>query len=550
MKKKSLIILVIILAAIIILSVFFFNGILHKRTTYDPDIIIHQLSEEMKSWIVENNSNCYNDILVETIPETWVFEGNKAEIVFNTKITMTLKAEKVDDLPIIKGMLRYLDSKKGELSQKQIDEAKISLNNWREELKDSIGNQEVFNFVLKTVANMDSHGDIIKSTLQFFVNTSIDEEPHFVLVQTLTPKASEETEEEGFALMKEIVENVGNVISEDSIPFLVFKTAAGSEIKAYLNYWDLQNGKIISTGKVVYSIPPAPYLVPVENWAFPLSWDGDSYMILPETAKVIMSIYQKMEKIDVSVGSSPKLFGNNLIMIKLTEENDGYFHYLIKIWNGEQYVEKEMHFTSVVKGLDGTKYSVTDYGRPVAVYNDGYNINVLISYSLPAKPSLLEIKLLLYTWNINSEKGIWHTIFIEEGAGPTPSSPIDTNYVLSIDNKFYCQAGWSGLQLVDIKNYSCKLEESIMKFKKYLFPSAPYGKILVSETFALGLYNDIKIIGIEDDYICAIKNNNIIGILVRRENSIQVMDADKKVISEFLIKDSARLKFPNVNGKR
>ena len=548
MKKKSLIILIIILAAIIILSVFFFKDILHKRIAYDPDIIIHQLSEEMKSWIVENNSNYYKDILVETVPEAWVFGGGKAEIVFNTKIIMTLKAEKVDDLPTIKGMLRYLDLKKGELSQIQVDEAETSLNNWREELKDSIGNQEVFNFVLKAVANIDSHGNIIKSTLQFFVNTSIDEESHFVLTQTLTPKAGEEAEKEGFALMKEIVENAENVISEDFIPFLVFKTVADSEIKAYLNYWDLQNGEIISTGKVVYSVPPAPYLVPIENWAFPLSWDGDSYMILPGTAKVIMSIYKEMEKIGVSVGSSPKLFGNNLIMIKLTNKNDGYFHYLIKIWDGEQYVEKEMQFTSVVKGLDGTKYSVVDYGHPVVVYNDGDNINVLISYSLPAKPSLLEIKLLLYTWNINSEKGVWHNIFIEEGAGPTPSSPIDTNYVLSTDNKFYCQAGWSGLQLVDIKNYSCKLEESIMKFKKYLFPSAPYGKILVSETFALGLYNDIKIIGIED-YICAIKNNNIIGILVRTENSIQVMDADKKVISEFLIKDSTRLKFPNVNGK-
>ena len=549
MKKKSLIILIIILAAIIILSVFFFNGVLHKKMTYDPDIIIHQFSEEMKSWIVENNSNYYKDILVETIPETWVFGGDKAEIVFNTKIIMTLKAAKVDDLPIIKGMLRYLDSKKEKLSQAQIDEAETSLNNWREELKDSIGNQEVFNFVLKTVAGIDSQGNIIKSTLQFFVNTSIDEEPHFVLTQTLTPKANEEAEEEGFALMKEIVENAENVISEDFIPFLVFKTSSDSEIKAYLNYWDLQNGEIISTGKVVYSIPPAPYLVPVENWAFPLSWDGDSYMILPGTAKVIMSVYKRMEKIDVSVGSSPKLFGNNLIMIKLTNKNDGYFHYLIKIWDGEQYVEKEMHFTSVVKGLDGTEYSVADYGLPVAVYNDDYNINVLISYSLPAKPSLLEIKLLLYTWNINSEKGVWHNISIEEGAGPTPSSPINTNYVLSTDNKFYCQAGWSGLQLVDIKNYSCKLEENIMRFKKYLFPEAPYGKILVSETFALGLYKDIKIIGIED-YICAIKNNNIMGILVRTENSIQVMNADKKVISEFLINDGVRLKFPNINGER
>ncbi|MEA3313676.1 MAG: hypothetical protein U9Q18_04800 [Caldisericota bacterium] len=548
MKKKSLIILIIILTAIITLSVFFFKDILHKRTIYNSDIIIHQLSEEMKSWIVENNSNYYKDFLVETTPEAWVFEGDKAEIVFNTKIIMTLKAEKVDDLPTIKGMLRYLDLKKGELSQTQIDKAEISLDSWRKELKNSIGNQEVFNFVLKAVANIDSQGNIIKSTLQFFVNTVIDEEPHFVLTQILTPKASEEWEEEGFALMEGIVENTENVVSEDFIPFLVFKTAANSEIKAYLNYWDSQGGKIISTGKVVYTVPPTPYLVPVENWAFPLSWDGESYIILPDTAKVIMSIYQRMEKIDVSVGSSPKLFGNNLIMIKLTEENDGYFHYLIKIWNGEQYVEKEMHFTSVVKGPDGTEYSVVDYGHPVVVYNDGDNINVLISYSLPAKPSLLEIKLLLYTWNINSEKGVWHNIFIEEGAGPTPSSPIDTNYVLSTDNKFYCQAGWSGLQLVDIKNYFCKLEESIMKFKKYLFPSDPYGKILVRETFVLGLYKDIKIIGIED-YICAIKNNNIIGILVRTEDSIQVMAADKKVISEFLIKDSARLKFPNVNGK-
>jgi len=67
MKKKFLIILIIILAAIIILSVFFFNGVLHKKMTYDPDIIIHQFSEEMKSWIVENNSNYYKDILVAII---------------------------------------------------------------------------------------------------------------------------------------------------------------------------------------------------------------------------------------------------------------------------------------------------------------------------------------------------------------------------------------------------------------------------------------------------------------------------------------------------
>jgi hypothetical protein len=36
MKKKSLVILIIVLAVIIILSVFFFKGVLHKRTAYDP----------------------------------------------------------------------------------------------------------------------------------------------------------------------------------------------------------------------------------------------------------------------------------------------------------------------------------------------------------------------------------------------------------------------------------------------------------------------------------------------------------------------------------
>ena len=92
------------------------------------------------------------------------------------------------------------------------------------------------------------------------------------------------------------------IVGGNKIPFLTFKVdEERDEVFAYLNYWDFEKGKIVQTNEIIYTTKVTDFArrtykngkvawdFIVQYLAYPLSWDGESYMYLS-------SVYHKVNE--------------------------------------------------------------------------------------------------------------------------------------------------------------------------------------------------------------------------------------------------------------
>ncbi len=176
MKKlyKVLLIVGVILAIVAGFSV----RNLANAKTYDTKAISQELSDALQNWIVTNYSRYYKNIGVSIVPEDKVtIKNGVASEVFNTKIDLTLKAESVKDLPFMKGMLNYFNSKKATATKAQIEAANKLIDDWDLELKDYIGKPEpTANATYKIVAKITNNG-IEKSTVRLYIEEPSESGP-------------------------------------------------------------------------------------------------------------------------------------------------------------------------------------------------------------------------------------------------------------------------------------------------------------------------------------------------------------------------------------
>lgn len=301
--------------------------------------------------------------------------------------------------------------------------------------------------------------------------------------------------------------------SENSIPFLTFAVnEKNHNVEAYLNYWDTEKGKIIQIDDIVYTTNKVPRYsngIPlwgdvVEYYAYPLSWDGESYIYLS-------SQYHKIKNplnFEIKMFDDPRDVGK-FASGKIIEDYD-FFSYSkdlqvrTKNVGGINYLnEKYGDFTFTA--FNGDKVMKKEV--KISLYNDVFHGGVSSGAAYLYDKDKNEVKALYLYYDrtgmghflictINLEKGTydWHEVTGIEGCIPN----MDQMDISIIGNSFYVPMCGNGVGRVNLDDYSCKFaidrDELFRKLSSYL-PSTP-SHIISSYPYSIhGEYRDILILG-------------------------------------------------------
>lgn len=137
-------------------------------------VILAQLSNALREALVANYSPYYKDIGIDLTldprADSFTVKDGVASAILDANITATLKAEKLEDMPFVKGMLDYLESVRSTLTDAQLDAANDVIDDWKSELSGYIGKPEPTSYATyKVVARVDDSGNIDKDTVKFYI---------------------------------------------------------------------------------------------------------------------------------------------------------------------------------------------------------------------------------------------------------------------------------------------------------------------------------------------------------------------------------------------
>jgi len=137
-------------------------------------VILAQLSNALREALVANYSPYYKDIGIDLTldprADSFTVKDGVASAILDANITATLKAEKLEDMPFVKGMLDYLESVRSTLTDAQLDAANDVIDDWKSELSGYIGKPEPTSYATyKVVARVDDSGNIDKGTVKFYI---------------------------------------------------------------------------------------------------------------------------------------------------------------------------------------------------------------------------------------------------------------------------------------------------------------------------------------------------------------------------------------------
>ncbi len=131
------------------------QGVLsNTKSSVNEDVVMSELSDTSKTWVIKNEAKYYKDITIAITPVNTEIKDGKVEVAFNVNVTEMLKAKAPKDLPVIRGMMRFINSEKDKLSPNEINAADNELNSWITELNGYIGKTETLNIDLKVVAEL------------------------------------------------------------------------------------------------------------------------------------------------------------------------------------------------------------------------------------------------------------------------------------------------------------------------------------------------------------------------------------------------------------
>ncbi|NCO28598.1 MAG: hypothetical protein COX13_02290 [Caldiserica bacterium CG23_combo_of_CG06-09_8_20_14_all_35_60] len=292
--------------------------------------------------------------------------------------------------------------------------------------------------------------------------------------------------------------------SENSIPFLTFEVnEKNHNVEAYLNYWDTEKGKIIQMDDVVYTTNKTPYYsdgMPdwsgVVHYAYPLSWDGESYIYLSsQYHKIKNPLNFKIRMFDDVRGAQPK----KGVMCDTACSYAKDLQVYLKVRN---YLKADYTaFTFTV--FDGEK--VTEKEFKISLYNDTFHGGIPAGQAYIYDKNKNEVKALHLYYDsvgmgrflictINLEKGTygWHEVTGIEGCIPNMGQ-MD---ISTIGNSFYVPICGNEVGIVNLDDYSSEFaidrDELFRKLSFYL-PSTP-SHISYPYPGIQGEYKDILIL--------------------------------------------------------
>ena len=341
-------------------------------------------------------------------------------------------------------------------------------------------------------------------------------------------------------------------VPDQSIPFLTLVPNSESIKKAFLNFWDLKNGKIIQTDKVIYTVAPSINIKSEQatyetfNGDNPLYWDGKDCIILPSFFKSVTNLYKRTETIigvpEVSESfqyGSRVILGKDVEMRRIATEDKDDYKYTVKLWNGEKYIEKELNLNYEFQDTN----SKPSY--PIAISNDGTNLNILVSGDYNPQTG---ISLFLCTVNIETWTSKWYRVSMEDDAGLSPGNPPDSSNSIYFDGGFYVPSGCCSIAKIDAEEHVCRRWKKIVPFK-------PSEEDIGYNTSILGSFNDTIIVQFtvlrgagNKHYICAFKNGEEVGVMHLTIGNVDVMDKDGNILSNVTLNENSSIIFPRMNG--
>ncbi|MGC8576271.1 MAG: amidase domain-containing protein [Caldisericum sp.] len=184
------------------------NTLSVKDSSINTSVATDEITNILKAWIIKNEAQYYKNISVATTPVKVEVKDSKIEGIFTVTVSEMLKATNPEELPAIRGMERFRNLKKGELSPSQNNAVNKELTSWVTELKGYIGKTETLNIDFKVVADLSESGSILPETVNFLAENSMGD---FYKIYSLVPTA-DEMEEEGFSHAKEIADKAKNAV--------------------------------------------------------------------------------------------------------------------------------------------------------------------------------------------------------------------------------------------------------------------------------------------------------------------------------------------------
>jgi len=363
--------------------------------------------------------------------------------------------------------------------------------------------------------------------------------------------------------------SVTNQGPEDSIPFFALIPRTGSVIEAYLNYWDVADGKVVKTDKVVYTIPILPPITSTTDKAIkaqnfynedhrysPVYWDGSSTLILPSFYQPTASVYERTEvwnlvKItgrSTGLGTTLSVFGKDVEMLAVPDEKSGdYRRYLVKLWDGKEYVEKELNLNYTVPG---TNYKPL---YPLAVANSEDKLYILVcgQFNPETGLDLFLCTVDKATWTLQ-----WKKIDVKKEAGLSVGNPPYTTNTIYFDGSFYlpCSCYCDTAAKVGIGKLTCDRwdvnipEQFTPKFSEEFsqFISTPLPSVL-------GSYENYVIFEKRSDlesYIFAIDRVGEIASVMHLtydDGNVEILNKDGKVLSKASLGQDVSFVFPKPN---
>lgn len=350
-------------------------------------------------------------------------------------------------------------------------------------------------------------------------------------------------------------------VPENSIPFFAIITNSDSNKVAYLSYWNLTNGKITKTDKIVYTVSPFPPPTDKANMAVafygdsfgygPVYWNGKDVLILPSFFQSSVNLYNHTEILSIvditgqpdGLGTPLSMFGKDVEMIRITNEKAGDYRYTVKLWNGKEYIEKELDLNYI--------FSDTNYktGYPIAIDNEETKLNILVCGGYNPRTGM---DLFLCTVDKKDWTTKWSKISVNEDAHLSPSNPPLPSNSIYFDGSFYLPAGCCIVGAkVDIDTLICS--EWKVKLPPNLFPKASNEEGPILHHY-LGSYNDMIIIqknSVKDCYIYLInENGEAAGVmhLTYENGNLETLDKDGNILSKIILGENSSLVFPKPNG--
>ncbi len=344
-------------------------------------------------------------------------------------------------------------------------------------------------------------------------------------------------------------------VPDQSIPFLILvpETVNGENVKkAILNFWDLKNGKIIKTDKVIYTVAPSIDIISEQasyknyNGDRPLYWDGKDCIILPSFFKSVTNLYKRTETISevLKVGKGLQsltrvIFGKDVEMVRIPTGDNHDYKYTVKLWDGEKYIEKELNLNYEFQDTNSQPSS------PVAIDNDGTNLNILVSGGYNPQTGM---DLFLCTVDIEMWTSKWHKISVEEDTGIGPNKPPNCSNSVYFNGSFYVPSGCCSVAKVDTKELICK------KWKK-ITTSKPSEEDIAYGTSILGSFKDMIIVQFTvlraigtKRYISVFKNEERVGMIYLVNGNVNVMDKDGNILSNATLNENSSIIFPRMTG--